>query len=33
VVLCVQRGASRVRVAERTLELVGKDRVVGALMV
>jgi hypothetical protein len=32
VVLCVQRGASRVRVAERTVELVGRDRIVGALM-
>jgi hypothetical protein len=32
VVLCVQRGESRMRVAERTLELVGRDRVVGALM-
>jgi hypothetical protein len=32
VVLCVQRGESRMRAAERTLELVGRDRVVGALM-
>ena len=32
VVLCVQQGESRMRAAERTLELVGRERVVGALM-
>ena len=32
VVLCVERGASRLRFAERTVELVGRDRIIGALM-
>jgi hypothetical protein len=32
VLLCVERGESRVRNAERTVELVGRDRIVGALM-
>jgi hypothetical protein len=32
VVLCVERGESHLRVAERTVELVGRDRILGALM-
>jgi hypothetical protein len=32
IVLCVQRGESKLRQAERTIELVGRDRVFGALM-
>jgi hypothetical protein len=33
VVLCIRKGESRLRVAERTLELVGRGRVIGALMI
>jgi hypothetical protein len=32
VVLCVSRGKSLLREAERTIELVGRDRIVGALI-
>ena len=32
IVLCVERGESRLRFAERTVELVGRDRILGALM-
>jgi hypothetical protein len=32
VVLCVSRGESRLRDAERTIELVGRERIVGALI-
>jgi hypothetical protein len=32
IVLCVERGASRLRFAERTVELVGRDRIIGAVM-
>jgi hypothetical protein len=33
VVLCIEKGESRMRVAERTIELVGRERVIGALMI
>jgi hypothetical protein len=33
VVLCIEKGESRLRVAERTIELVGRERVIGALMI
>ena len=32
VVLCVERGESRLRFAHRSVELIGRDRIVGALM-
>jgi hypothetical protein len=32
IILCVERGESRLRSAERTIELVGRDRIIGALM-
>jgi hypothetical protein len=32
IVLCIQRGESRLRFAERTVDLVGRERIVGALM-
>jgi len=32
IVLCIKRGQSKVREAERTVELVGRDRILGALM-
>ena len=32
VVLCVTRGESRLRESERTIELVGRDRIIGALI-
>jgi hypothetical protein len=32
VVLCVERGESRLGFAQRTVELIGRDRIVGALM-
>lgn len=32
IVLCVERGESRMQSAERTVELIGKDRIIGALM-
>jgi hypothetical protein len=33
VLLCIEKGESRIRVAERTIELVGRERIVGALMI
>ena len=32
IVLCVERGESRVRYAERTVKMVGRDRIIGSLM-
>ena len=32
IVLCVKQGRSKVRQAQRTVELVGRDRIIGALM-